>query len=335
MFRSIKLLNIDQNCAVLLAELPIDALFDPIESSLEKLKLMRYRERSASFETNVNKFLTNLKITFQNQRKNIKQLKCVEQTSVFSPFTNQLFYVGCKRAIFFALGTSLLDTSLCKYNSSLRMITFRSRCSFESIGSNSNSGYSNTDDSNSNGKIETLRLINFDQCSDADVLENQRLIELLNLQNSVKNLTLDIQLDAELDDDDEDEEDGDYQRWDKIISDLLMKKYYFHLTNVNILFQFATNNDLILFRLFTWVFGILKKHQNILRYQFKQLNIGIRSAKEIGIYTRCHILQWNSKIDEQNAFNPIKQSRISRKREKVQRPHSTVVGLTIHHTNIQ
>ena len=50
-----------------------------------------------------------------------------------------------------------------------------------------------------------------------------------------------------------------------------------------------------------WIVNILKSNENILKHQFKQLNIGIckcTTTENRNIKETFHVLEWNPKIDD-------------------------------------
>ena len=103
----------------------------------------------------------------------------------------------------------------------------------------------------------------------------------LNLCNSLKNLTfyfdiLPLFVFANI--------------YKKSIENILEKKYYYNLENVNILvdFQVCDQYD----KEVDYILGIFKKHIKLLKYQFKQLNVAFYNIKEA-----CYVWEWNSNID--------------------------------------
>ena len=323
MFKSIKVLQVDDG-TILLPKLPIDLLFDPtMESSLEEISI---RLRSCC-EENLNKFgakYFELKKRLETQGQKIKVLERLRQGSLGeSLHLGDSFSIEAKHIQFDDL-PMIIDIKQWNdnFNKSLRTITFESYCKIDladdgiQAGVNSHSIKVNCD---CNLHIETLRFIEFDDISRLDLLDNQMLIESLNLHNSVKNLTIDFCLEYKVYRD-------KVERWEKCISNVLTKKYYFNLENVNILFysEYVSPDSL---QPIDWIFGILKKHSNILKYQFKQLNIGIKTAKTTDESFRrvnINILQWNSNIDNkflddyQERFDQLHQSTLELKTKSEQ-----------------
>ena len=290
MFKSIKTLKIRTNGIILLPQLPIDLLFDQIESNLETIVIDAPQLEDY---ININKFCQKyivFKKQFENQGKKIKVLKCLEQ-SIVNATTNsvsQLLDIETKHSCIHAgMGGSplkhLLERNFKFCNSSLEILTLK-LCRFGSIDIN-------TINCNCNGppqsQINTLRLIDLDSNSNTDILENWKLIELLNFHNSVKNLTVNCTLYHK----------RECDIWRKIICNLLTKKYYFNLVNLNILLQFfdwglRSEKDLV-----NCIFEILKQHQQILKHQFNQLNIGFDIVDSL-LGARFYVLEWNCKVDE-------------------------------------
>ena len=145
----------------------------------------------------------------------------------------------------------------------------------------------NSNNINAQMQIKTLRLIDLSANSNRDILENGKLIESLNFHNSVKNLTVNCAF----------YQDDDCKSWTKVISNLLTKKHYFNLDNVNILLQFAgmyAKEGMV-----NWIFEILKANMKILKNQFKQLNIGIHIVDTFREeFERYCVLKWHCTIDD-------------------------------------
>ena len=155
-------------------------------------------------------------------------------------------------------------------------------------------------------KIDTLRFIDLISVNTSlnNMFQKEQLIESLDFHNTVKNMTLNINF-------------GDFKRnskdlnncphWEKNILNVLLKKNYFHLSNVNILLEYSYSYTLRkgVNNTFGWFFDILKKNQIVLKHQFKQLNIGLRHVykklsrdmKIIDECKLCYILKWHPQID--------------------------------------
>ena len=112
-------------------------------------------------------------------------------------------------------------------------------------------------------------------CNDKDV------IETLNLHNSLKNLTLYMIWTSKL--------FNDREKQFKI-SNILEKKHYYNLENVNIIVEMRDK------RAFGRIFHTSKENTTILKNQFKQLNIALIT----NINNRLSVLafEWNEKMDD-------------------------------------
>ena len=135
--------------------------------------------------------------------------------------------------------------------------------------------------------IETLRLMNFNKYSSHDIFNDKIVIESINLQNSLKNLLLYvdlIDLDRYMD-------DQDLTQWQNTI-ELTLKKEHFHkLENVIILLNIL-NGDI------DAIFKMLKENVQLLKYQFKQCTIGLNVDYINEYFYHAHVLEWNKNIDK-------------------------------------
>ena len=138
-------------------------------------------------------------------------------------------------------------------------------------------------------EIETIRFVGFHiHVRPLPVCCNQKLIESLNLHNSLKNLTLWLDWTTER---------NDQLRWLAVIKSVLNKEYFFNLENVNILFDFwDVRRDEM-----TDLFNLFKEQVQKLKHQFQQLKIGFR-AKKRQLTTPSnfmhYVLEWNENVDE-------------------------------------
>ena len=148
---------------------------------------------------------------------------------------------------------------------------------------NNNKSNNNISNQSIGSQIETLRLMHFTEQYDSKLLNNKQIIESLNLQNSLRNLTIYGEV-----------------YWNScyiylvnpIEKLILQKEYYYNLERVNILIaiynQYAnTIHD---------IFQMLQRNIQLLKHQFKQLNIGFRI--HLTTLTKYHLLTWNPKIDK-------------------------------------
>lgn len=114
-------------------------------------------------------------------------------------------------------------------------------------------------------KIDTLRLKYISwSATAATYMLNQKLIEKMNWQRTLKNLTFECRIYATFE--------------TKIIESILQKKYLYNLENVNILFKDLDNaspiHDEVVKSAIDQLFNMLIENRKLLKYQFKQLNFG-------------------------------------------------------------
>ena len=88
-------------------------------------------------------------------------------------------------------------------------------------------------------------------------------------------------------------------RWDwtkfRIAIEAILKKQDYHnLQNLNLVLSF---NNLLVHG--DWFFNLLKKNKDVLKYQFKQLNIGLLND----IYDVHQVIEWNDSIDDKYLDN--------------------------------
>ena len=145
-------------------------------------------------------------------------------------------------------------------NPYLRQLTCDDNIKFKNINAPRNSL---DDNYKENMNIDTLRLIDFDEGSSRDILNNKIVIDTQNLQNSLKNLLANI--------DTSDMDDETLLQWQNIIESILKKEHFYKLENVIILLGISSlemhDTD--------WIFKMLQKNVKLLKYQFKQFIIGI------------------------------------------------------------
>ena len=282
MLKSIKELRIEDS-GILLDKLPIDIMFDPVESNLQKIWLQhgdktvhgKWLKNIYNFE---DKYI-DLQKKYKSKRQKMKILQCVEQSAFDERFSSKFFCIESKHLVTFCVDIDFFEWSSI-VNPSLRILTFEFDCVFTDNWKD--------DQYEIDLWVDTLRFIDISGGSTVDILENRKewncnLVESLNFDNTVKNMTIHLKL-----------EDTTYiQHWGNIIRNLFNKTDYFYLSNLNILLQFdgcyKTNLDLL-----DWIFDVLKSHRKILKHQFKQLIIAIHNRD----WKRCDILQWNPQVDD-------------------------------------
>ena len=81
--------------------------------------------------------------------------------------------------------------------------------------------------------IKTLRLIKLDGKSLTDICDSKTWIQLCNLDNTLKNLTIESEVDSHC--------ERVISGWTKTIDNILTKEFYYNLTNVNILLTVHSN----------------------------------------------------------------------------------------------
>ena len=284
MFKSIKSLECDGYGSLLLQTLPLEQLFDPNKSQLLKIVLKHgwnAEENIYSYVDDYNEYLNeferkylDIKESLIRQGKNIKMLDCIKHSTEIEidikvNIPHQFEHIESKHIHLSFATIDLSDWDL-NHNSSLKMITLEWWSNFR-IQTKMKNNY--------NGNIETLRLIYPSSTKEDRAsahIENKNLIESLHLHNDVKNLTIWWKY--------------GYEEWEwqkKQILDLLLKKHYFNLQNINILLNIWDAKTIDLF------FELLKQYWKILKYQFKKLNIGLK-----GRFNKYQIIEWNCNIND-------------------------------------
>ena len=294
LFKSIKCLKVETNGTVLLPKLPLCLMFDPITSNLNRIALelsyagvIQEDLQYYMWQKNIKHFekeYTKLKNIFEFEGKKVRVLQCLENRSLHSSFASHLCGIESKHLV---LSDVNMDMSYWKVNTSsnLRVLTFVYNCLDPGDGSGFDKDYDHL-------KIDTLRFINFDLFSETYILQDEKAIESLNLHQSVTKLTLHVEFRYIQ------SQPEQRKRWEQIICNLLLKKNYFHLQNVNILLKFVSYKHVTNTSLIDWIFGILKSNHKVLKHQFKQLNIGIIRKDDPYVAQQCYMLQWNPKVDD-------------------------------------
>ena len=75
-------------------------------------------------------------------------------------------------------------------------------------------------------------------------------------------------------------------QWQNVIESTITKEYFYKLENAIILLDVAIDD-------IDWIFKILKRNLQLLKYQFKQFVIGWNID-----WSHFHVLEWNKEIDE-------------------------------------
>ena len=148
-----------------------------------------------------------------------------------------------------------------------------------------------------NININTLRLINFHY--QGSFLNDKSLIEKLNLHNSLKNLTLSVQINSSFSNHHKYQRNLTYGPLHTAIENVLKKTHFYNLQNVNILLNIAVaSNDASSSDGLTTnvIFTMLEKHCKILKNQFKQLNIAFVIQEQRSL-ARYQLIEWNPSIN--------------------------------------
>ena len=125
-----------------------------------------------------------------------------------------------------------------------------------------------------------------------NICTDTNLIQSFNLHRTCKNLLLQIHSDCN---------NGDAWTDFKIaIEAMFHKQDYYSLENFNLLLVFHDPMSMLsqLSRI-DWLFDLLKQKKQILKYQFKQFNIGLRDVTH-DVY---HVIEWNPGIDDEYLDN--------------------------------
>ena len=154
-----------------------------------------------------------------------------------------------------------------------------------------NVNYSKDDEKrqeNNEMNIQTLRLKNFSNNSSVDICTNKSIIESCNLNNSLKNVVL--QLDTGV--------ATSLNLWKDAITSILKKTYYSKLENIILS---LTSQPKFVY----WIFKILKEHQHLWKYQLKQISVALDVTVEANtqsIGRRYYIFKWDSSIKNTDKF---------------------------------
>ena len=324
MIGSIKTLEIEKYAhgTAFFNELLIDAIFDPDQSTLEKLIIAEKNlPRNDDFNCFNNNWMQyqnasmimfkqkyqdlDLKLQREHQEKNVHVLKCVHHIIRGSNYwyAHNLAWIKAKHLWITGANAQLVVPQFCRNlseNSELKMMTFEAHCSFRDTVPSWDTDTTNID--NSNFCIETVRFIDWKCWNRIYIFDDEEMIQSLNFHNSVKNMTLHICFRER------GIKEGNFRYyfgWLKIaITNLLNKKHYSNLTNLNILIECITlifdsnGGDTA-----DWIAGILKRNANVLGHQFAQLNIGLRVKQESldsdhVVCKACYVFEWNSTVND-------------------------------------
>ena len=275
-----------QHLAGLLDKLPMQILFDP-QSRLERFSIDHYWGMYGAFEhlqKAIDEFerqYLQLKEKYQQQGKKLKKLQCLDysQASADDTITGPR-YIEAKHLMLFSIRDGFPAQRLlsainnhiltCQRNFNL--------CQLNKIDCN----------------IDTLRLVGFGTFSKTEILVNDQLIQALNLHGNLVNLTIEVNTDFDtsfLTIEPKAEENVKISKWMKAIEKILRKQHYHNLKNVNILIEIS-HQDV------EQIFNLLKANVSILKYQFNQLNIGLKMNGIVTHWPNYCTIEWNQQIDE-------------------------------------
>ena len=285
LFKSIKSLELSEDSTMaLLDKLPLEILFDP-QSKLDRFCIAHYWNIDGKFgylQKAIDEFerqYLELKEKYQQQGKNLKKLQCLDysEESADDRITGPR-YIEAKHLILFYIDNSFAAQRLL---STMNNNILTCHLHF-------NIGRLNKIDC----YIDTLRLIGLGRYGAADILVNDKLIQAWNLHRNLVNLTIEVNFDIAV---------RMYKQktkvnvnifqWMKVIEKILVKQHYHNLNNANILIK-TSDQDI------DQIFNLLKQHVSILKYQFNQLNIGLRMICIATGCTKYCTFEWNQEIDE-------------------------------------
>ena len=179
----------------MLDKLPIESLFDPNESHLNEIIFNHYWNETY-LKQYIDKFQTqylNVQQQLEKQGKHMRPLTCVKHLPLPAGYEGRLYMLVKHLHVSFNINVRIdlnEDWLSPHYNPYLRKLTCEDDIKFKNINDNQRNRLDDKYKANMN--IETLRLIHFHEASSIDILNNKIVIETLNLQNSLKNLMVNI-----------------------------------------------------------------------------------------------------------------------------------------------
>ena len=292
-FKSIKSIDLDHDASLLLDKLPINILFDSKISNLEMIQMDHYwsgnnKTYLANCLKNFESQYLQLKKKLDQQGEEIHKLKLLKATdidqieaTIIGPkyiIVNHLYLDNVSIDYFAYFNPQLKSDDHYDSINNIKILTIKRKFAF---GGPASFFINWAKYDFSKFAIETLRIID---CDEHDILHEKKIIESFNLQNSLKNLTINLKVYAK------------QLAFCEEIKRFLDKEYFYKLENVNILFDIVcTQNDTIIHD----IFAFFKKNRPKLKYQFKQFNIGLsQNFSDINIQT-CHTFEWNASINDQ------------------------------------
>ena len=286
LFKSIKSLYLDADpTIVLLDKLPLSVLFDQ-QSHLERFSINYSEKEVAKFgnlQSAIDKFerqYLEFKQKCHQQGKKIQRLKYLMYSCACVKGDNK---ITCPR---FIEAEQLILTNVCQRLAEYACAQLQR--SFSTIRVLTCIGTFNIRklDKISDCSIDTLSLISVFADNGTDICDNEKVVEALNLDSNLMNLTIEIDMWPRM----RRVTTNDMTRWIKCFETILCKKYYYNLKNVNMLIQICERD-------INHFFNMLKKNISILKCQFNQLNIGIRILCHDCTVHYC-TFEWNPQMDE-------------------------------------
>ena len=302
LLKSISILDVGAytEIGVLLSLMPIEILFhpDPHASNLKQIAVghAAITKFVKTWDSYMNKFeqeYLQWKKKLEKQGLKIKSLKCIKhcrrslarsEIAITNPR-----YIDSKHVWLKGIKVDLTnDKFLTKQsNPGMKILTIDYSSKFVS------NDVSNTYDSiliDRGLKIETLRILSCCKfCNDKVVIDS------LNLQNSLKNLTIVLYPSRIF----------HHVNQEKAIENILQKNYYYNLENVNIILENTGGHD---DTKIDWFFKLFKDNHKILKYQFKQLNIAIERIVDYDHEKYLYfVLEWNNTMDDKHVDQVKKQ----------------------------
>ena len=301
LFESITEIHLNDDGMLLIDILPIEILFDKNRSQLKNVTVSDYWEDripanvfqriySGYFDTELHahecKILENVWMIGSGFDINATKV------SIFTMLTMSHLKITLSdlNCMCFKTNQSLTShlTKLSLYNCKL-FLSDKQRSLISKQTNKNHENNKNNKNNNCNVKIDTLRLITMREASQN--LVDESLIEFMNLQSNLKNLTMAIWSTTS-------ESGTDY------ISSVIRKEHLFNLENVNILLSPSTTlEDSKIEAFIDDLFDILCDNVQLLKHQFKQLNFGIQKYKHVEGeqgYTKrsvCACFTWNWTIN--------------------------------------
>ena len=281
-FTSIKSLEFNQDGMPFVAKMPVRLLFDH-ESQLETIKFDHYwnDDKVKQCHSSIEKFEEKY-VLFKNEieqcGKKIKKLRQVLHHNRCSYHHVQIR--GLKQLSTYHLRFTEICTKINPFDViNATILTCDNLVRFEC-----NLTEKKQDNNCSCGilpKIKTLRLLEFlPSALGWDICNNTNVIQSFNLHYTCNNLLIEIS--------------RFFQRivngWHQVkvaVECILKKQDYYNLQNFNLLIEFEENN-------IEWFFDLLKQNKQILKYQFKQFNIGLKDVNH-NVYK---VIKWNDSIDD-------------------------------------